>query len=170
VVLLGSAGERVISAGAVLAQAAILAGMHVTQKNDFNITVMRGPSVTELIVSPEIITYTGVEQPDVIVVLSRQGVEKRREVFGQVEPGCRVMVSAGVEIPPTAAQIHEVDFRGGGIKKKERALAALSLLAKSGDPITTEMLESALGQIFRSARLEEALGVLDKARGLPDLH
>ena len=43
--------------------------MQVTQRNDYDITVMRGPSVSELILSPEPILFTGVEQPDVIVAL-----------------------------------------------------------------------------------------------------
>jgi hypothetical protein len=75
-------------------------------------------------------------------------------------------VAAGVEIPTTDAQVLEVDFKAGGIKKKERALAALALLAKSRDPVTLEMLESALEQTFRGNRLEEAGGVLEKAAAL----
>jgi pyruvate/2-oxoacid:ferredoxin oxidoreductase beta subunit/Pyruvate/2-oxoacid:ferredoxin oxidoreductase gamma subunit len=167
VVLLGAAGERVISAGTILAQAAMLAGMHVTQKNDYNITVMRGPSVTELIVSPEAIAYTGVEKPDVIAALSQEGVEKRKELFEKVESSGQVIMSAGVEIPPTKAQILEVDFRAQSIKKKERPLAALSLLARGGDPITVEMLEGALEQHLKGKRLEEAISVIGRALQIP---
>ena len=53
----------------------------------------------------------------------------------------QVILAAGVEIPTTDAQVLEVNFKAGGIKKKERALAALSLLAQTGDPVTMEMLE-----------------------------
>ena len=49
IVLLGAAGDRIISAGLLLAHAAILGGMQATQKNDYDITVMRGPSVSELL-------------------------------------------------------------------------------------------------------------------------
>jgi pyruvate/2-oxoacid:ferredoxin oxidoreductase beta subunit len=163
VVLLGAAGERVITAGTLLAHAAISAGMHVTQKNDYNITVMRGPSVTELIISPEAIGYTGVEEPDVVVALSEEGVRRRRDLFEKMRSEGRVILAAGVEIPPTAASIREVNFKGGAIKKKERALAAVSMLAQSGDPVTLEMLEQALKQSFQGKRLEEARLVLEKA-------
>jgi Pyruvate/2-oxoacid:ferredoxin oxidoreductase gamma subunit len=167
VVLLGAAGERVITAGTVLAHAAILAGMHVTQKNDYNITIMRGPSVTEIVISPEPITYTGVEEPDVVVGLSEEGVKRGWDLFEKIRPAGRVILATGVEVPTTAAHILEVDFKGGGIKKKERALAALSLLARAKDPITPEMLERALRDTTRGKRLEEALAVLQRAATIP---
>ena len=46
-------------------------------------------------------------------------------------------------------------------------LAALALLAKSGDPVTLEMLEEALKQTFQGNRLEEARLVLEKAAAIP---
>jgi pyruvate/2-oxoacid:ferredoxin oxidoreductase beta subunit/Pyruvate/2-oxoacid:ferredoxin oxidoreductase gamma subunit len=167
VVFLGSAGQRVITGGGLLGRAAILAGLNVTQKNDYHITVMRGPSVTEVIVSPQAITYTEVEKPDVIVALSEEGVRKRWGLFERIEKGGRVILAAGVEIPATDAQVKEVDFKAGGIKKKERTLAALALLAKSGDPVTLEMLDEALEQSFQGKRLEEARKVLKKAAEIP---
>ena len=167
VVFLGSAGQRVISGGGLLGRAAILAGLHVSQKNDYHITVMRGPSVSEVIVSPQPITYTGVGKPHVIIALSEEGVRKRWGLFERMEKGGRILLAAGVEIPTTDAQVEEVDFKAGGIKKKERALAALALLAKSGDPITLEMLEEALRQTFQGKRLDEARQVLEKAAAIP---
>jgi 2-oxoglutarate ferredoxin oxidoreductase subunit beta len=167
VVFLGSAGQRVITGGTLLGRAAILAGLNVTQKNDYHITVMRGPSVTEVIVSPQAITYTGVGKPDVIIALSKEGVRKRWGLFERIEKEGRVIVAAGIKIPTIDAQVLEVDFKAGGIKKKERALAALALLAKFGDPITLETLEEALKQSFQGKRLEEARQVLEKAAAIP---
>ncbi|UCG14508.1 MAG: 2-oxoacid:acceptor oxidoreductase family protein [Deltaproteobacteria bacterium] len=166
-VLLGSAGERVITAGHLLAGAAVLAGMRVTQKNDYNITVMRGPSVTELIISPGPITYTGVEQPDVVIGLSQEGVNRGRDLFERMTSWGRVFSTMGVEIPATSAQILEVDLKAARIKKKERALAMLSILARTGDPLTGQMLTRALEQTFHGKRLTEALDVLQRAATLP---
>ena len=72
-----------------------------------------------------------------------------------------------MEIPTTAAQIQETNFKAEGIKKKERALAALSMLAKSGDPVALEMLREAINQSFDGKRLEEALRILEKAATIP---
>jgi 2-oxoglutarate ferredoxin oxidoreductase subunit beta len=167
VVFLGSAGQRVITAGGLLARAAILGGMNVSQKNDFHITVMRGPSVTELILSPQAINYTGVEQPQVIIALADEGARRCWGLFEQMKKGGRIILAGGVEIPPSHGEILEVDFKSAGIKKKEMALAALYLLAQNRDPITAEMLEEALKQTFQGKRLEEARGVLEKAASIP---
>jgi 2-oxoglutarate ferredoxin oxidoreductase subunit beta len=167
VVFLGSAGQRVITAGGLLARAALLSGMNVSQKNDYNITVMRGPSVTELILSPRAITYTGVEQPRVIIALAEEGVRRCWALFEKMKKGGRIILAAGIEIPSTAGQILEIDFKAGGIKKKEMALAACYILARDGDPVTAEMLEEALKQTFQGRRLEEARGVLEKAATIP---
>jgi hypothetical protein len=108
-----------------------------------------------------------VEQPDVIVALSEEGVRRGWDLFKKVGAEGRVILSAGVKIPATAGQILETDFKAEGIKKKERALAALTLLAKSGDPVTLEMLREAISQSLHGKRREEALGVLEKAATIP---
>ena len=166
VVFLGSAGQRIITAGGVLARAAILGGMHVSQKNDYNITVMRGPSVAELIFSPQSISYTAVEKPQAIIALAPEGVQRCRGLFEKMQKGGRIVLAAGVEVPSTAGQILEVDFKAGGVKNKEMALAACYLLARDREPITPEMLEEALKQTFQGKRLEEARGVLEKAKAI----
>jgi Pyruvate/2-oxoacid:ferredoxin oxidoreductase gamma subunit len=167
VVFLGSAGQRIITAGTLLARGGILAGMNVSQKNDFHITVMRGPSVTEVMLSPPVITYTGVDQHQVIIALSHEGVRRGWGLFEKMKKRGQIILTAGVEIPPNHGEILEVDFKAGGIKKKEMALAALSLLAQHRDPITVEMLEEALKQTFQGKTLEEARGVLEKAATIP---
>ncbi|MBW2573715.1 MAG: 2-oxoacid:acceptor oxidoreductase family protein, partial [Deltaproteobacteria bacterium] len=81
VIILGSAGQRIITAGEILCLAGLYAGLQTTQKNEYNITVLRGHSITEVVLSPEEIGYTGIERPDVVLALSREGVERRRHIF-----------------------------------------------------------------------------------------
>jgi len=52
VVFLGSAGQRILTAGEILCYAGLTAGLHVSQKSEYNITVLTGPSITEIILSP----------------------------------------------------------------------------------------------------------------------
>ena len=167
VVLLGTAGDRIISAGKLLAHAAVSAGMHVTQKNDYPITVMRGPAITELIISPKPISYPGVERPDVVVALSEEGVRRRRELFARVKPEGRIVVAKGVALPPTPARVLHVDFQAWSIKRRERALAALVVVARGGDPVTGEMLEHAAANTLRGKSLESTLALLNRAETLP---
>lgn len=164
VVLLGAAGDRINSAGSLLAHAAILGGMMVTQKNDYDITVMRGPSVSELVLSPEPIGYTGVEQPDLIVALAPEGVRRKRELFARMSPEGRVVLEKGLAIPDTSARLIEIDFKGHGFKRTERALAALVLLAGTGDPITLAMLEGGLRLTLQGKALDTSLALLERAK------
>jgi 2-oxoglutarate ferredoxin oxidoreductase subunit beta len=167
IVLLGAAGDRVISAGAMLASAAVSAGMQVTQKSDYAITVMRGPSITELIISPKPIAYTGVERPDLILALSEEGVRPRRELFARMTPEGRVMLAKGVAIPPTPAEIIRMDFKAWGITRRERALAALAFLARTGDPVTLEMLERAVERTLQGKSLASALALVKRVGAVP---
>jgi pyruvate/2-oxoacid:ferredoxin oxidoreductase beta subunit len=84
VVIAGSAGERVQTAAAVLAQAALSAGLHTVQKNDYPVTVGSGFSLSEVTISPEPILYTGIERPDAVIVTSSDGV---REIKGRGDLG-----------------------------------------------------------------------------------
>ncbi len=59
VLLLGGAGQRINTAAELLCLAALTAGLQVSQKSDYPITVLRGHSISEVICSPHLIGYTG---------------------------------------------------------------------------------------------------------------
>ena len=166
VVLLGAAGDRVISAASLLAHAAMLGGMQATQKNDYDITVMRGPSVSELILSPEPILFTGVQHPDVIIAIAPEGVVRKRDLFAKMSSGARVILAKGLEIPHTAARILEIDFKGLDVKRTEQAFAALAVLARTRDPITSEMLEEALRSFSRGDVLKAGMDLLARSSAI----
>ncbi len=86
VILLGSAGQRIITAGEITCLAGLTAGLQTTQKNEYNITVLRGPSISELILSPEEIDYTGIERPSAIVALDQEGRERCSEILAKDTP------------------------------------------------------------------------------------
>ncbi len=160
VLLLGSAGDHVISAGSLLAYAAVSAGMHVTQKSEYNVTVMRGPSITELILAPEPITYTGVEQADVIVAISQESVIKRSDSFGRMKQNGCIILAKGIDIPDVKGNIQTVDFKAHGIKKGDHALASLAILAEKNDFITLEMLENAVRKKYHGTKNQQMLAIL----------
>jgi 2-oxoglutarate/2-oxoacid ferredoxin oxidoreductase subunit beta len=78
IVLAGTAGERVQLASYLFMKAAITSGLNVSQKNDNPVTQGSGFSVSELILSPEEIHYTGIDYPDVIIVSSKDGLNEVR--------------------------------------------------------------------------------------------
>lgn len=162
VIMLGSAGQRIITAGEILCLAGLTAGLNTTQKNEYNITVLRGPSISELILSPEEIDYTGIQSPSVIVALDQEGVNRRRDMFGSLDSKTLILQSTGVEVPPSRACIHQIDLKSQKIKKPDWALAALGVLAKLGQIINPEMLETALEIKFKDNTLKNSLALVRK--------
>jgi 2-oxoglutarate ferredoxin oxidoreductase subunit beta len=67
---LTQAGERIITAGALLRLGGASADCHATQKNDYQITVMKGHSVSEVILADTEIESTWMEDPSVDIALA----------------------------------------------------------------------------------------------------
>jgi pyruvate/2-oxoacid:ferredoxin oxidoreductase beta subunit/Pyruvate/2-oxoacid:ferredoxin oxidoreductase gamma subunit len=157
VVLLGSAGQRILTAGEILCLAGLHAGLNVTQKNDYDITVLRGPSISEMILSPQAIDYTGIGRPAVVVAVGPEGVARRRQMFAGLDENCLILQAAGVEVPECRARTRRVDLKGQGFKATDWALASLGVMAKLGRVLRPEMLEAALTGRLKGDALAGAL-------------
>jgi len=162
VIILGSAGRRIVTAGEILCLAGMTAGLNVTQKNDYPITVLRGHSVSEIILSPQPIGYTGIGRPDVILALGREGVQRRKDIFQDLDRHTLIICDGDVDIPPSPARVERVDFKSMGIKSRDRALASLAILANRGKVIHKEMLKAALAVRFKGEVLGSALELVDR--------
>ena len=162
VILLGSAGQRIITAGELLCLAGLTAGLRTTQKNEYNITVLRGPSISELILSPAEIDFTGIDKPTVVVALDQEGVDRRRDLFKHLGKETFIIQISGITLPASNAAVYQVDFKGQHIKPVDWALASLVVLAKLEKVIRTEMLEAALKVRFRGEALKSSLDLIDR--------
>jgi 2-oxoglutarate/2-oxoacid ferredoxin oxidoreductase subunit beta len=162
IVILGSAGQRIITAGELLCLAGASAGCHVTQKNDYPITVMKGHSVSEVILSDSPIDYTGIEDPSVVIALAPEGVYRRKKMLTILSPGCTIIKAAGVDLPETRASVLEIDFKAKKVKSTDWALAALTVLARQNKALSLEMLTVALKLRFKPKVLQIAQTVMEK--------
>lgn len=154
--ILGAAGQRVVTAGELLGLAGMSAGMQASLKNDYPITVLTGHSVSEIILSPEPIDYTGLSRPSVVIVLAEEGIQRRKHVFASLPETCVVLRSVPeLELPTTRAQVVDLDLKAKGIKKADHALASLAALAKKEQVLNMEMLEAAIDIRF-PAKIAEA--------------
>ena len=119
----GSAGQRIRSAVGVIGDLAVASGLFAVQQDDFPITVRKGFSVSSLIVAPDPILYTGIDCPDLVVLLSSDGVER----FGDLSTLANtslVVIDDALEIGPTAAKVIRVD---PSVWDKELTKEAVSL-------------------------------------------
>lgn len=162
VIMLGSAGQRVITSGDILCAAGLTAGLKVTQKNDYNITVLRGPSISEIILSPEDIGFSGIERPSVIIALANEGVERRKYLFGNLDEKTLIIRVKGVDMPETGATVLDIDLKEQGLKSQDWALASLAVMAKQNKVISFEMLASAVKYVFKDKILESALNLINQ--------
>ena len=126
-VLAGTAGERVQTAATILARAALSCGLHVTQKNDNPVTQGTGFSVSEVILAPEPILYTGIERPDAVLVVSEDGVRELTAtgVLARVAAETLVVADDGIELPPLPGEPLLLPLRSAAGPK----LAALAAVA-----------------------------------------
>lgn len=157
IVILGDAGQRVLTAGDLVCFAGLTANLRTTQKNEYNITVLRGLSISEVILSPDEIGYTGIGKPDIMVAIGQEGVNRRKSVIGELDENSFVLLAEGIELPATNAQVLKIDFKALKIKKAEWALASLFALAKLNKGISMEMLESALRLKYKDPILSSSL-------------
>ena len=162
VIILGSAGQRIVTAGEILCLSGLSAGLNATQKNDYPITVLRGHSISELVLSSEEIGFTGLLNPDVIVALTQEGVNRRKNFFDTLNEKTLILQVPEVKIPSCKAKIMQIDFKAQGIKSHDRALASLSILAKLNKVISLEMLQSALKVRFKEQALSMSLDLVDQ--------
>jgi pyruvate/2-oxoacid:ferredoxin oxidoreductase beta subunit len=167
IVLLGSAGQRIITAGELLCLAGLHAGLHATQKNEYNITVLRGPSISELILSPEQIDFTGIGSPTIITALSQEGVDRRSKLFAQLDSSTAILKVKDVHLPATNARIQSLDLKSTGIKKQDWALAALAVMAQSNLAIHSDMLKAALQVKLGGKALQDSISLVDKVGDTP---
>lgn len=144
IVILGSAGQRIITAGEILCIAGIKAGMNATQKNDYPITVLRGHSVSEAILSEGQIGYTGISKPAVVIALAPEGIARRKELLMQLSERTWLLKAKELDLPPTSAKKLAVDFKAEKIKPQNWALTALAILAARNKVLSLEMLKAAV--------------------------
>lgn len=143
--ILGAAGQRVVTAGELLCLAGMSAGLQVSQNNDVPITVLTGHSVSEVILSPEGIDDPGLSRPSVVLVLADEGVARRRSAFASLDDSCLVLrASPALDLPETRAEIIDLNLEDLGLKRTDWALGTLAALAWRELILTREMLEQAI--------------------------
>jgi len=129
-VLAGTAGERVQPAAGLLATAAMRAGLCVAQKNDNPVTQGTGFSVSELILSPDEVLFTGIEKPDALVIVSDDGAREleRSGIFSEMETTALVLADEQVALPELPCRGLRLPFRQAAGPKLGATAAAFAWL------------------------------------------
>jgi 2-oxoglutarate/2-oxoacid ferredoxin oxidoreductase subunit beta len=113
IILAGTAGEHVQLASYLFMKAAISSGMIVSQKNDNPVTQGTGFSISELILSPEEIYFTGIGYPDVIIVSSRDGLNEiiANGMLDKADEHTLILADEGLSLDSTIGNVQFIPLR-----------------------------------------------------------
>jgi pyruvate/2-oxoacid:ferredoxin oxidoreductase beta subunit/Pyruvate/2-oxoacid:ferredoxin oxidoreductase gamma subunit len=166
IVIAGTAGERVQSAAALLCRSALAAGLYSTQKNDNPVTQGSGFSLAEICLSPTSIEYTGMESPDVVLVVSEDGW-KELQANGTLS-ACReetlLLVDSQIEDIPPKGRVVRLPLRREA-NPKRAALSAISAWMEMKPVLPAEAWDAALG-LETTERRAESMTALKIGRRL----
>lgn len=102
--LTGSGGQGLITAGVILAEAAVLEGKFVVQTQSYGPEARLGSSKAEVIIANHHIAYPQVTVPDILICLSEEATQKYAE---DVHYKTVVIVdSSNVEMRPTHGKVY----------------------------------------------------------------
>ena len=129
IIIAGSAGQRIRSTSSLFAEGAILSRLMATQKDDYPITVQTGHSISEVILSPKRIEYTQIDSPDILVLLSDDGIKQVRKRMAALAESCTVYAESSLELPTTRARIRRYPFVETARKVSRQSVATVALAA-----------------------------------------
>lgn len=163
ILLAGSAGGKVRTAGRYLGVAATMAGLWATQRDDYPVTVRSGHSLSELVLAPEEIHYTGVDRPDALFIFTQDGYKKATPYLAAMDPEAWLFVTpefAGVESPARRVVLDPQTL--GRIPRDSEALGLVTLGLKQLGFLPREVLLAA-AEAFAPAYAAENRQVVEAA-------
>jgi hypothetical protein len=86
-------------------------GLHVTKKGSYPVTVGVGFSAAHLILSPDTINYTGAPRPDVVLVMSEDGLKFAKKQIDNMDEDAMLIIDSTLEVPETKARVVAHHFR-----------------------------------------------------------
>lgn len=132
IVLAGTAGEKVQLASFLFMKSAIGSGLHATQKNDNPVTQGSGFSLSEVCISKEEILYTGIDEPDAVIISSPEGLKEVKANGTLARCSGRTIVIAEQTLPEfeCAGKVSRLPLRAlcTGSRATLSALASLNMI------------------------------------------
>jgi Pyruvate/2-oxoacid:ferredoxin oxidoreductase gamma subunit len=140
----GSAGERIRSAVGVIGEVCVAGGLFAAQLDDYPITVRKGHSISNLIVSRRPIRYTGLRAPDLLVVQSDDGL-RRLGSLDALAAESVVIASADLAMPAAKAPVWKLALKpiAAQVQRENVALSLLSAAIVKRGWMTADAIRAA---------------------------
>lgn len=164
IVAAGSAGAKVRSAVRLVGLAAIRSGLWATQRDDFPVTVKAGHSISQLVLSPEEMPPVGVAVPDVLVLVSADGLKKVGGMLEAMRPDQLVVAVPEFASVTTEARLVVLDPKAWDSRVPK---AQLGLMLMSAAVALTGVIPLAALRVAAAGRFEaENLNAIEAGVGL----
>jgi len=161
ILIAGAAGQKVVSTAAILGTGAVLSGLWATRRDDYPVTVMTGHSVSEVILSPEEIFYTGIERPDIYLALAPEGMKATHRQFASMIQSSSLYVRR--DLLPVETNARTIPLDVGKVSRKEIAVATVAAVLRHANLYPLEALQEAIRITQRSAIAEESLKAVERS-------
>lgn len=146
--LSGAGGQGLITAGVILAEAALLDGKNVVQTQSYGPEARLGASKSEVIISKKKIAYPQITKPDLLLCLSQDAFQK---YFPHINSDTVIIVDAtNVEYEaPASKQIYKLPITEAAVKVGSKVVAnvvALGAMNALVGLVTSESLRRAVAR------------------------
>jgi 2-oxoglutarate ferredoxin oxidoreductase subunit beta len=160
-IIAGAAGAHVRTAGHLVGTAATMSDLWAAQRDDYPVTVRSGHSISDVVISPEPIHYTGVTRPDALFILSAEGYRKVADWVDRMADGGWLFI-----VPELADQVAD-QLVGPNANElspphvRVLHLDALEGIARSSGSLAAVAAGLALMDVLDPAALIEAAAEID---------
>ncbi|MGE5264541.1 MAG: thiamine pyrophosphate-dependent enzyme [Acidobacteriota bacterium] len=162
ILLAGAAGGKVKSTASTLALGGMYSGLWATQRDDYPTTVMSGYSVSEVILSREEIYYTGIPQPDILVILTAEGLSQvPRQLQAMDETQSVYVVPELAEHVETRARKIVFKLNRAPVNRKSLAVAATAAVVRDAGLYPLDAFRDAIRFGQRAEIAEENFKAVD---------
>ena len=130
IVIAGMAGKKINSAAALFCRGAVLSGLWASQRNDYPVTVKSGHSISEVILAPKEISYTGITRPDIMLLLFKEGLTEVRSHLAAMSEKDSLFINSDLVPIRTQAKLIPINFKQTDIWLKKKEFWAIIALAR----------------------------------------
>ncbi len=167
----GLGGQGIVMAGIILARAAMYDGKEIAQNQSFGPEARGGACQSGVVISDEPILYPYVDEPDILVAMSQEALDKH---IGSLRQGGTLILDSdmipripekpGIKIEKVAATSTATEKLGKGILAN---IIMLGVLAGSTGIISKKAMDRAVKESVPIGTEEINLRALDE--GCPEL-
>ena len=168
-VIAGSAGGKIRSTAKTIGEAALLSGLWASQSDEYPVTVKTGHCISELILSPNEILYTGIARPDAVIVVSEEGLRQAGRYLRTMGPDGWLFVPKAFADVESAARKVVFDLQAAGSArggKRNEGLLLAGAALRYLDLFPLAACEEAIRRGQRSPIAEENLEMLERSAHL----